>query len=92
MQKRTKNMAHVVLYTTPTCPDCRQLKAWMERSGIVYEERDLAEPEVMQEAKARYGVRVAPITVIGDWFTYGTYSEQRPRIAAALNLFEEERT
>lgn len=64
----------------------------MERSGIVDDERDLAEPQVMQEAKARYGVRVAPITVIGDWFTYGTYSEQRPRIAAALNLIEEERT
>ena len=38
----------------------------------------------MQEAKARTGVRVAPITIIGDQLFYGTFPAQKPGIAAAL--------
>jgi len=56
----------VIVYTTPTCPDCRTLKAWLEREGIAFEERDLTDPKIMAEAKARTGVRVAPITLV-DW-------------------------
>ncbi|MDF3834154.1 glutaredoxin [Cupriavidus basilensis] len=45
----------VIIYTTPTCPDCRTLKAWLAREGIAFEERDLSDPEIMVEAKARTG-------------------------------------
>lgn len=76
----------VVIYTTPTCPDCHALKRWLGASGIPYEERDLTDREVMEEARARTGVRVAPITVVGDAFFYGTFADQRPKIAAALDL------
>lgn len=24
----------IELYTTPTCPDCRQLKTWLDQLGI----------------------------------------------------------
>ena len=39
-----------------------------------------ARPAVADEAKARYGVRVAPITVVGDQFFYGTFEQQRPEL------------
>ena len=91
MQPHSMTTSDVVLYTTPTCPDCRQLKAWFDRLGIAFEERDLSDLKTMEEAKARYGVRVAPITVIGDWFTYGTFADQKPKIEEALNLHEEAR-
>lgn len=74
----------VTVYSTPTCPDCRNLKAWLGRNGIAYAERELTDQGVMDEAKRRFGVRVAPITVIGDWFTYGTFEDQKPRIEARL--------
>ena len=74
----------VTVYSTPTCPDCRTLKAWLGRNGIDYTERDLTDPAVMDEAKRRFGVRVAPITEIVDWFTYGTFEDQKPRIEAHL--------
>lgn len=74
----------LTIYTTPTCPDCRALKGWLDREGVSYEERDLSDQEVMEEAKARYGVRVAPIMVLGDWFTYGTFQKQQPEIRAIL--------
>lgn len=74
----------VTVYTTPTCPDCRALKAWFDSEGIRFDERDLTDPAVMDEALERHGVRVAPITVIDDWFTYGTFAKQKPEIEAAL--------
>lgn len=79
-----ENKARVTVYTTPTCPDCRALKSWFDREGIRFEDRDLTDPDITAEAQDRYGVRVAPITVIGDWFTYGTFAKQKPEIEAAL--------
>lgn len=76
----------VTVYTTPTCPDCRALKQWLGERGIPYEERDLTDPAVAQEAKTRTGVRVAPITFVVEAFFYGTFASQRPQIEAALGL------
>ncbi len=81
-----KRKPKVILYTTPTCPDCRALKAWLRAQGIPYEERDLTDPKGMEEAKKKYGVRVAPITVVGKAFFYGPFAEQRPKLAQALGL------
>lgn len=76
----------VTIYTTPTCPDCRALKQWLGEGGISYEERDLTDPAVAQEAKTRTGVRVAPITFVGEAFFFGPFASQRPQIEAALGL------
>ncbi len=76
----------VILYTTPTCPDCHTLKTWLDREGIMFEERDLSIREVMEEAKARTGVRVAPITLVGNSIFYGTFLAQKPLLTAALGL------
>ena len=78
-------MPHVILYATPTCPDCHALRRWFDRHGVAFEERDLTNPAVAEEAKARYGVRVAPITVIGEQFFYGTFDQQRPKLQALLS-------
>ena len=76
----------VTVYSTPPCPDCRILKAWLSRIGVPFTERDLTDEAVMDEAKRRFGVRVAPITQIGDWFTYGSFEDQKPRIEARLKV------
>lgn len=76
----------VVVYTAPTCPDCRALKRWLEASGVPYEKRALTDRTGMEEAKVRTGVRVAPIAFVGDQFFYGRFADQRPQIAAALGL------
>lgn len=74
----------VIVYTTPGCPDCAAVKQYLRELGRSFEERDISRPEVAQEAKTRYGVRVAPITVIGDAFFYGTFQDQRPKLETAL--------
>ncbi len=78
-------MPNVILYATPTCPDCHALRLWLGRRGIPFEERNLTDPAVADEAKARYGVRVAPITVVGEPFFYGTFDQQRPKLEALLS-------
>ena len=76
------------IFTTPTCPDCRALKAWLETQGIPFVERDLRDPSVVEEARRRTGVRVAPITIAGDQVLYGTFAQQKPRLTEFLGLVE----
>lgn len=82
----TQPKPSVEVYTTPTCPDCHALKTWLAKMGVPFIEHDLTRPEVAEEAKRRTGVRVAPVTVIGSDVFYGTFLDQRPRIAAKLGL------
>lgn len=51
-----------------------------------FTEKDLTDPAVAEEAKARTGVRVAPITLIGDRVFYGTFTSQKLGIVEVLNL------
>lgn len=76
----------LLVYSTPTCPDCKALKAWLDTHGIPFVERDLTDPAVVEEAKARTGVRVAPITIAGDVVLYGTFATQRPQLEVLLGL------
>lgn len=77
---------HLLIYTTPICPDCHALKLWLAQQGIAYEERDLTDPLIADEAKARTGVRVAPISLVGSEVFYGTFHSQRPGLMKALGL------
>ena len=74
----------IIIYSTPACPDCRVLKEWLSQQSIVFEERDLTDPKISAEAKSRTGVRVAPITLIGNEVFYGTFASQKPGLVKAL--------
>lgn len=75
----------IILYTSPGCPDCAAVRRYLGERGLAFEERDITAPGVAAEAKARYGVRVAPITVIGKDFFYGTFAEQKAGLDSALD-------
>ena len=76
----------VIMNTTPTCAACKALKTWLTAQGVAFEERDLSDPAIMEEAKARSGVRVAPITIVGDDVFYGDFAAQKPGLSKALGL------
>lgn len=78
--------APVLVYVSPGCPDCASLKAWLAQQGVAFEQRDLSDPTIAAEAKARTGVRVAPITMLGEQIFYGTFASQKPRLERALGL------
>ena len=84
MTASTPPSGHIIVYTSPGCPDCAAVKRYLADRGMRFEERDISAPGVADEAKARYGVRVAPITVIGDSFFYGTFAQQKRQLDLAL--------
>jgi glutaredoxin len=76
----------ILIYSTPACPDCRALKAWLASQGLAWTEKDMSDPAIMAEAKTRTGVRVAPITLVGEQIFYGTFASQKPKLVEALGL------
>lgn len=80
---------HILIYTTPTCPDCHAIKHWLAQQALTYEERDLTDPRIAEEAKARTGVRVAPITIIGSDVFYGTFQNHKPGLIKALGPMQD---
>jgi naphthalene 1,2-dioxygenase ferredoxin reductase component len=75
----------LLIYTASSaCPDFRALSDWLARQGVPYKEHDLTDQTVREQVQAQYGNQVAPITVIGDWFTSGPFESQKPEIEARL--------
>jgi len=60
-------MYKVIIYTTPTCAFCKQVKAFYQENGIEYEEKDVAvdtaAAEEMVDISHQMGV---PVSVIGE--------------------------
>lgn len=74
----------IELFSIDGCPDCLALKRWFAARHIPYRLRDLSDPAVQAEAKARTGLRVAPITIIDDRPIWGLATAQIPRIMSLL--------
>lgn len=76
---------NITLYTTPGCSACAAVKRYLDTKGLTYTEKDLSQNEAwIDEMKCLSGVRIAPVTVVGDKAFYGTFDQQRPQLDAAL--------
>lgn len=62
-------MPSIILYSADFCGDCRSLRVWMDRQGIVYELRDIRKcPEYARELEERTNKQGVPYLVIeGEW-------------------------
>lgn len=49
LQKSLKNSKRIIVYTSPNCPRCRQLKTWLKGKNVKFEERNIEESDVMAE-------------------------------------------
>lgn len=77
----------VTVFTTPSCSACAAVKGYLERHEVPYRERDLSgDPTALADMQRIANVRIAPVTVIGERFFYGTFEDQRPGLEAALGL------
>jgi glutaredoxin-like YruB-family protein len=60
-------MKKVTIYSQPTCPSCNQVKAYLDRKGVHYEDKNVKKDKrAMDEMVRKYGIRVTPVVVIGD--------------------------
>ena len=63
---------NVVVYTTPTCPYCHQVKQFLLQRGIQFTERDVSvDKAAAMEMIQRTGQRGVPVTIIDDQVVVG---------------------
>jgi len=76
----------VKLYTTPTCPYCYTLKAFLEERGVKYEEIDVSQNEkAREEMVEKSGQAGVPVVDINGQIVVGF---DRERIMELLDLKE----
>ena len=72
----------VTIYTTPTCPYCRQAKDYLRARQVAFEEKNVAaDPSAAEEMVRHSGQRGVPVLLIDGQVIVGF---DRARIDAAL--------
>lgn len=59
-------MEDVIIYTSTNCPHCLQVKSFLSEHGVAYEERNIEQNDDYAQQMWDMGMRVVPITVIGE--------------------------
>ncbi|AFD00512.1 Glutaredoxin and related protein [Methanocella conradii HZ254] len=60
-------MPTLIVYTQPTCGYCRELKEYLAKNNIPYEERDITKDRAAwDELVNKYKARATPLIVYGD--------------------------
>ncbi|MCD1293467.1 NrdH-redoxin [Methanocella sp. CWC-04] len=60
-------MPTLKIYTQPTCGYCNDLKEYLNKNNIKYEERDITKDRTAwDELVNKYKVRATPLIVYGD--------------------------
>jgi glutaredoxin len=61
------------------------VKRYLEHKGVPYTERDVtSDAQALADMQRISGVRIAPVTVVGDRAFYGDFPQQRPALERAL--------
>jgi len=66
MSENASGQANVIIYFSPTCPDCHRARAQFERWGVGYEARDISDPETSRRLADELGSSITPTIVIGE--------------------------
>lgn len=75
----------VVVYTTPFCVPCDQLKRYLESNGVVFTTRDLMMDEEAQDRIDDSGIRSTPILEV-DGELYAGAALAPEKVKALLDL------
>ena len=75
----------VVVYTTPFCVPCEQLKRYLDTHGIVFTTRDLMMDEDAAEFIDSKNIRTSPVLQVDDTLLHGQELEPS-KIDALLGL------
>jgi glutaredoxin 3 len=59
------------MYTTTTCPYCRNAKRLLDAKGVAYQEIDVRSVDVKNEMISRSGRRTVPQIFFGSWHVGG---------------------
>ncbi len=73
----------VIVYSTPLCEPCEELKAYLHSRGVAFRVRDLLIDEAAAEALEQRNIWSAPAISVGDEFVEGF---DQARVDALLGL------
>jgi len=80
----------VEIYSTPTCPDCKEAKSFFKQNHIDYTEYDIDEqPEKADELKTRTGKTLVPTIFIhgkGPFFGFAFNRTEIEELLAVGNV------
>ena len=68
---RGEKMNTITIYTTPTCPHCKNAKNFLKKQGIPFIEKDVSKNRQAQEELSKLGARGVPSFKIGDELVIG---------------------
>ncbi len=69
-KKETPRVEELLLFTSPTCPNCKMAKMLLDKSGLAYHNLDAAENRELTEA---FGIKQAPTLLVPDGDSYKVY-------------------
>ena len=84
-QNKIEQKHKVIVYTTPTCPYCVTLKAFLHEHQIPYEHKDASDPQVQQEMFVKCQCFSVPVIDIDGKIIVGF---NRQEICTALDIKE----
>ncbi len=63
---------NVIVYSTPTCPFCKQVKSFLEEHSVVYTDFDVStSQEHAEEMIQKTGQMGVPVVMIGEEMVIG---------------------
>ncbi|GEM46637.1 glutaredoxin family protein [Deinococcus cellulosilyticus] len=75
----------ITVYTVPQCSSCEAIKTYLHQRGLAFTEKNVREdPAALQEMQEKTGLRIAPVTVVGERVLYGTFEDQLPELRTLL--------
>jgi glutaredoxin len=75
----------VIVYSTPLCQPCEQLKNYLRKRGVEFEGKDLMMDEDAAEFIDSHNIRTSPVLQVDDQLLYGA-DLQPEKINALLGL------
>jgi len=82
-------MATIIVYSTPLCAPCEQLKAYLRDRGVEFTAKDLMMDEAAAEFIDDHNIRTSPVLQVGDALLHGGDLEPA-KIDALLGLSGEQ--
>lgn len=80
-------MPNLVIYTQPVCGYCHELKEYLDKNNIQYEEKDITKSrEAWDELVNKYKVRATPLVVYGDKTMVGFSPEELKKMLGGKEM------
>ncbi|MFC1617890.1 glutaredoxin family protein [Patescibacteria group bacterium] len=59
-------MPKIILYSSPTCGYCKMAKQYFDQIEVEFEEKDVSDPKIAEEAVEASGQMGVPVIIIGE--------------------------